>query len=393
MLPTSILNEIATVQALERRAGSVFYLDAKTATTKDGITSGATLASAKTGHGRGANYRTYGSQISSENVGIIGVAALTATLSNRAIVPGTVQVYDGLETFIDNGANVLVSNRSGASNGTVNYTTGGISLTWTNHTPTQQPVAQYAFKYENATAPTSGVIVPSVDFSITAETVTALDFTLQTKFTMAAMMDLKKAHGMDLESEAVRILGGELKFAQDHYGIDKMYAAATDPGLGAGTGTTFNATVGSGQEFVWRKFQFNDSVEEVNNLIFNKTLRGCASFLVCGNNVARLIKQLKPDFVPVSNLGTVAMYGPTKIGTLNGRTVIQDPFLPTNQYIAGYKGESFLQSAFIYAPYIPLFNTPTLTTSDLVAQKGFMSSSGFKVINAGLFANASISGL
>ena len=74
-----------------------------------------------------------------------------------------------------------------------------------------------------------------------------------------------------------------------------MLAAAMDPASGAGQATTFSATVGSGQEFVWRTFQFNDEVEELSNLIFNKTLRGMATFLVCGNNVARLIKQLKPQ--------------------------------------------------------------------------------------------------
>ena len=34
---------------------------------------------------------------------------------------------------------------------------------------------------------------------------------------------------------------------------------------------------------------------------------------------------------------------------------------------------------------IPLFATPTLVTSDLRAQKGFLSSAGFKIINAGMY--------
>ena len=47
----------------------------------------------------------------------------------------------------------------------------------------------------------------------------------------------------------------------------------------------------------------------------------------------------------------------------------------------------------IYCPYIPLFTTPTLITSDLMAQKGFLSSAGFKVINAGLFCLGKITHL
>lgn len=47
----------------------------------------------------------------------------------------------------------------------------------------------------------------------------------------------------------------------------------------------------------------------------------------------------------------------------------------------------------IYCPYIPLFTTPTLITSDLMAQKGFLSSAGFKVINPGLFCRGRITHL
>ena len=40
---------------------------------------------------------------------------------------------------------------------------------------------------------------------------------------------------------------------------------------------------------------------------------------------------------------------------------------------------------------IPLFTTPTIITSDLQAQKGFMSSAGFKVTNPGMFTYGTIS--
>jgi len=46
-----------------------------------------------------------------------------------------------------------------------------------------------------------------------------------------------------------------------------------------------------------------------------------------------------------------------------------------------------------YCPYIPLMSTPTLVTSDLFAQKGFLSSAGFKVINPGMYTYGTISGL
>ena len=106
-----------------------------------------------------------------------------------------------------------------------------------------------------------------------------------------------------------------------------------------------------------------------------------------------VIRQLEPHFKPDASLGKVTPTGPIVIGTLDGRLVVQDPFLPTNRIYLGYKGDSYLMAGFIYAPYIPLFSTPTLTTSDLEAQKGFLSASGFKTINDGLYNYGDITGL
>jgi len=102
---------------------------------------------------------------------------------------------------------------------------------------------------------------------------------------------------------------------------------------------------------------------------------------------------LKPDFVPAAGLGTTAPTGPHVVGNLNGRLVIHDPFLTSTRMILGYRGDDYLMAGFIYAPYIPLFATPTLITSDLEAQKGFQSSSGFLVTNPGMFTYAGVTGL
>ena len=153
----------------------------------------------------------------------------------------------------------------------------------------------------------------------------------------------------------------------------------------------------------WKKHEFLDRIEEGNNNIITKTLRGMASFIVAGNNVARVIKQL-PQFQGVANLNKTPPTGPYKIGTLDGRTIIHDPLLLTrtidgstvtgaNRYIMGWRGDNFLMAGMVYAPYIPLFATPTLVTSDLFAQKGFLSSAGFKVINAGMYTYGTITNL
>jgi hypothetical protein len=74
-------------------------------------------------------------------------------------------------------------------------------------------------------------------------------------------------------------------------------------------------------------------------------------------------------------------------------TVVVDPFIDDNAIVFGYRGDNFLEAGFVFAPYIPLFSTPTLVTSDLVAQKGFMSAAGYLVTNPGMFCKGSVTGL
>ena len=83
--------------------------------------------------------------------------------------------------------------------------------------------------------------------------------------------------------------------------------------------------------------------------------------------------------------------GPYELGTLDGRLIIHDPLLPPNNVLFGFKGDNYLFSGFLFAPYIPLFSTPTLVTADLKAQKGFLASAGYKVVNAGMYCNGVIS--
>lgn len=54
----------------------------------------------------------------------------STTIQTPSIVPGSLIVTDNTETFIDDGSGILVSDTSPGGSGTVNYTTGVISVTF-----------------------------------------------------------------------------------------------------------------------------------------------------------------------------------------------------------------------------------------------------------------------
>jgi hypothetical protein len=398
LLPSLVLNELATVQALEKRVGGIFYLDVQYGTTKGSATSGNTLNSAKTGHASTLGARRFASQrIQDEFVVASGAVSKNYTCLAVPIVPGrtTVSINGGAVNLNDSAAAStatsasFVSDTSGYS-GTINYVTGAVTLTFLSATTTSTYIS-YTYNYEKSTSFTN--TIPEVNFNITQDTLTAEDFPLRANYTLASAIDLERAHGLSLEDEMVKYLGGEVKFTQDHLGIDLMVAASQVTSTAAAANGAFSATPSTGETWIWKKYQFLDFVEKANNAIIAKTLRMQATWILCGNNAARLIRQLTPHFVLASGVGSASVTGPYVLGTLDGRTVVHDPFMNTNDIVFGYKGQNWTEASFAYAPYIPLLTTPTLVTADLKSQKGFLSSSAYKVINPGAFCYGTVSGL
>lgn len=388
LLPSLALNELATIQALDRRTAGVFYFDVKYGTTKGSVTAADTMIAATTGHNATIGGRRYASQrVENELVEPAGEITAAGILAYLPVIAGSVTMTDGVETWTDDGAGVMNSDLSTSSAGTIDYATGAYVLHFTAATisPTY---ADYKYNYETKT--TNGV--PEVNFEITESTLTAEDFPLRANYTLAAAIDLERAHGISLEDELVKYLGNEVKFTMDHLGIDLMNTAASATGAATSPGT-FSATISSGQEWIWHKYRFIDFVEKANVNIIAKTLRMLCTWIVVGNDASRLIRQLDPHFKAAANLNTNPPTGPYVLGTLDGRTVVHDPFLDSDRILFGWKGDSYLQAAFVFAPYIPLLTTPTLVTADLKAQKGFLSSGAYKVINNGALCYGAISGL
>ena len=410
LLPSLTLNDVATVQALDRRIGAVFFMDFLSGSAKGEVGLGDTLFSSKSGPNAKGGARRYAMAAAErEEVGYGDTTFTSVTginpgliLRDNIIVEATDSYGNVWEIGVCSSAGVITTSPNAgsgvtcvgsiATSGVYTIAVGGLLDSTTKVTIT------YYYQYDlpvDAQGNKTGV--PEVDLTVTQETITAVDFPIRSKYSIGAQIDLQKAHGLSLEDELVKVLGGAVKWAIDQRGLDMMIAASTATGA-ATQCTTWDAHIHSGQAWLWHKYEFLDRLNEGSNNIFDKTKRGVANFMICGNNVARVVRQLTQggDFKASAALGKQIPTGPLNIGnvsSVNNMVVIQNPFMDSNMYTLGFKGDSYLYASFIYAPYIPLFATPTLITSDLIAQKGFLSSAGFKVINPGLFCAGGISNL
>ena len=100
-------------------------------------------------------------------------------------------------------------------------------------------------------------------------------------------------------------------------------------------------------------------IQGMSNKIHQLTLRGGANFLVCSPQVATIIESI-PGYASDTdgNQSQFAM-GVSKVGALNNRfQVYKNPYMTSGGVLVGFRGTNFLRTGAVYAPYIPLIQTP-----------------------------------
>jgi len=191
LLPSLVLNQIGIVQALDRRTGSVFYLDVKYGQRKGSLAADGTFIGAKTGHASSEASRLYATQyVKSEPIGAVSTGHISEAVDYYPVIAGSAVLTDGTETFTDDGDGNMVSDLSGGTSGTIDYTTGAIDV-YFKGAVTAQPTISYQYNMEKST-----IGVPEVNIELSSTSLTAEDFKLRAKYTMGAAIDLEKAHGL-----------------------------------------------------------------------------------------------------------------------------------------------------------------------------------------------------
>jgi hypothetical protein len=215
-------------------------------------------------------------------------------------------------------------------------------------------VIEYEYKPEN-----EGTI-PEMEFEITENYVDLIRRQLRGKYTLDAAFDLKKLHGIDLENELLNMMKQEL-MAEINREI------VTDLRLLAAISKTidFSAlpTSGGTQMSVVGRWEdahraLLDAIEKVCAVIWNVGRRGMGNFVV-GNPETLSFLDRVPGFT-----GSGVTYNGRDLsfsGSLGGKIKFySDPNYPKNELLIGYKGNSAIDSGYVYCPYLPITATPTL---------------------------------
>jgi len=243
--------------------------------------------------------------------------------------------------------------------------------------------------------------IPEIDIKVDSVSVTAITKKLKAKWTPELGQDLNAYHNMDAEVELTSILSEQVALEIDREILEDLVKGAT-----AGTlywsrrpGTFVNRTTGvdipgagarpadfTGNVSEWYETLI-ETINDVSAQIHRKTLRGGANFIVVSPEMANILEFTAGFRAAVTHDDDRGTVGAVRVGSLSKKLdVYVDPYFLRNVVLVGRRGASFLESGYVYAPYVPLQVTPTIFgVEDFVPRKGVMTRYAKKMVRPDMY--------
>ena len=249
--------------------------------------------------------------------------------------------------------------------------------------------------------------IPEIDIKVDSIAVTAQTKKLKAKWTPELGQDLNAYHNLDAEVELTSLLSEQIALEIDREILADLVNGATAatrywsraPGLfvdsnGNELGATSAAPDFTGTVSEWYE-TLVETINDVSAQIHRKTLRGGANFVVCGPEVANILEFTAGFRASVTHDDEKGSIGALKTGSLSKKfDVIVDPYFLRNVILIGRRGSSFLESGYVYAPYVPLQTTPTIFgPEDFVPRKGVMTRYAKKMVRPDMYGLVIVRGL
>jgi len=243
--------------------------------------------------------------------------------------------------------------------------------------------------------------IPEIDIKVDSIAVTAVTKKLKAKWSPELAQDLNAYHNLDAEVELTSILSEQIALEIDNEILHDLIEGATagtkywsrrpgkfvDRDTGVQVGATTAAPDFTGTVSEWYE-TLAETINDVSANIHRKTLRGGANFVVCSPEVANLL-EFTAGFRATVNHEELkgGEIGAVKTGSLSKKfDVYVDPYFPRNVILVGRRGNSFLESGYVYSPYVPLQVTPTIFgVEDFVPRKGVMTRYAKKMVRPDMY--------
>lgn len=238
--------------------------------------------------------------------------------------------------------------------------------------------------------------IPELNIELKSEQIVAKTRKLKAIWTPEFSQDLNAYHAIDADAEISGILNEYISLEIDLEILDMLRKAAKQTGTkaywSARVGREWNGSAfadlatGQAQASSYTKNTWFETlgikIKSVSNSIHQKTMRGGANFLVCSPSVSTIFETM-PGFTASAGAdATQYAAGVKKAGEFDGSIqVYKHPYMLENTILMGYRGDAFLETGAVYAPYIPMITTPLILDPDnFTPRKGILTRYAKKVV-------------
>jgi len=273
-----------------------------------------------------------------------------------------------------------------------------------------QPTDQYRGDFEDGNPePNSlnspAIKIPEINVQMKSSAIVAKTRKLKAVWTPEFAQDLNAYHALDAEAELTSILSEYISLEIDLEILSMLIenAAAGNEIWSAINNQSITAAGGvqAGLGFFNSQGQWfqtlGTKIQKLSNIIHQKTLRGGANFLVCSPAVGTIMESIPGFAADTDGDASKATYafGVQKVGQLNGRyKVYKNPYMTENTILLGFRGQQFLETGAVFAPYIPLIMTPLIYDPEtFTPRKGLLTRYAKKMVRPEFYGTIQVSGL
>lgn len=395
-----IAQDLVSLQTMDRPAGLVFYEDYQFETSQPGFTATSSLyqdldtsVSGRLG-GRGAGLTTggfyegkhwYSNRWMSQSLSVSAVDSDTVLIPWTSITGIGAGADESKPLYINSvqlefagwtGNNAyfnIPSSDTVSTSATVLGATSSPQTVTVNYVPDTDIDNRGDFESVSA--------IPSINMKIASVPVTTNSRKLKAGWTQEGAQDVMAFHGIDAEVELTSTLSDMVSLEINNNILSDLTLAAQ---LGGNTvhwsyrigkyvddsGTTVTGmsyTTGHiafhGTQREWNETLVNKFVK-VGNRIYKKTLRGEANRAIVSPDVATALEATL-NWRTLEGGPQKYSSGIEKVGTVNGRIeIIKHATYKSNLALLIHKGDGWLETGYVYAPYIMLYMTPVVYDPD-----------------------------
>ena len=254
--------------------------------------------------------------------------------------------------------------------------------------------------------------IPEVNLQLNSEPIVAKTRKLKAVWTPELAQDLNAYHSIDAEAELTALLSEYVSMEIDLEILDMLITSAPSinterwsaalnteivPNGVGGYQAVLTTTGGTGGYYTkatWYQ-TLGNKIQKVSNRIHQLTLRGGANFMVISPSVATILESI-PGFV-VNTDGDQAKFamGVSRVGSFASRfQVYKNPYMTDNIILLGFRGNNFLETGAVYAPYIPLVQTPLVYDPvNFTPRRGVMTRYAKKIVRPEFYGKVLIADL